>query len=123
MDGSPGQKPADIAGSDPAGRAVLLEVNALRRPLDLYDLIPWELFSAHQMNWLREMASVHALALVALFDETAGRMSLYRIRCPGDFRRPARCLYVGNLETTERMQFRGWRNLPLDQSEDVNDGG
>jgi hypothetical protein len=85
----------------------------LRRPLDPGGLIPWRQFSAHQMSWLCEMASVGALALIALFDTSNGKMHVYRIRDSEDFRRPLRYMHVGHLEVLERMQFRGWRDLSL----------
>jgi len=40
-------------------------------------------------------------------------MSLYRMHGSEDFDRPARYLYVGRLEVTERIPFRGWQELAL----------
>lgn len=112
VDGSFGQKPGDIAGAAPTGRAVLLEVKSPRRRMEPGDVIPTQLFSAHQVHWLRAFAEVGALALVALWQPGA-RMALYRIRQPDDFGRLADYLWIGDLTVTSGLTCEGWNQLTL----------
>lgn len=77
-DQSFGKKCADIIGCAPNGVGALVEVKVVDRFLE--DTFPWNLFEAHQINWLGSYVSVGAYALTPLYNYKSETMRVYRIK-------------------------------------------
>ena len=62
---SVGKKPFDIGGCDPDGYAVAVEVKVIDK-LRWNAPLPWNIFEAHQLQWLKAYATRGGRALVVL---------------------------------------------------------
>jgi penicillin-binding protein-related factor A (putative recombinase) len=77
-DGSPGNKPCDIYGSDNQGRLVAIEVKVKREgaiPITEEDF--FKLLEVHQLNWLRLWNSVSARCIIMVFHTPTKQMRAY----------------------------------------------
>jgi hypothetical protein len=101
-DGAWGKKPCDIAGCDPYGFAVALEVKRIKSPHPLNRPLPWHLFTGHQLAWLESYARrPAAIALVALVTDQ-GVVTVFELHTP-DFKTVNAC----ELSPTELVAVKG----------------
>lgn len=106
-DGSPGLKPFDIAGADPFGRAVGLEIKCVS-DVTIARPIPWKLFARHQQAWLGIYCARNAWSLVGLYDESRHALFIIPLNTADDFGRMIEQLdYV--LMTQRENVFYGWQ--------------
>src|SRR5258708_34230294 len=71
-----GKKPFDISGIALNGIGIAMEVKKIEKP---QRYIPWSLFSAHQINWLRVYAEANAYSIVAIYYEATSQLEFIRV--------------------------------------------
>ena len=71
--------PADLAGINPCGTGVLVEVKkiAAEKKTKGDERFPWRLFSPHQITWMQRYVGTGGISIALLYDEVARVMSAY----------------------------------------------
>ena len=110
-DGSFGRKPFDLAGSASNGLAVGLEVKVVNKLPEQWQPFPWNLFSTHQIEWLKLYADQNSYALMALYDYIIANMRIYKLTSSAKIDAAVANIPCLDLIKDRNGSFIGWSDL------------